>query len=292
MGYSKLGSIVLSLLLLGTSAVAERTTEAVAGKAAGDEKYIIGETVLLDEEVVDDVDDKEYECSTVEIECGQGKTAQVERLFYPQENRAEYIVASESLNYTAKLHSRESEESADTLILTMDVEITQDGKSAKSQQIEWKCSSDTADYSIYYGAETVDIICPVFRDANMDGYLDFLVANYYTSRESWHTIFVWDTEAEEYVKVKIDGSDYTERIASDPVFHDGYLEQWSVVGFYEQRFERFRWDGNELILENEIRMREDAEQGTVVYDKEQDEYIPMDKEKLQKLFDDFREDIK
>lgn len=292
MGYSGLGSIVLSLLLLGTSTVAERTTEAVAGKAAGDEKYIIGETVLLDEEVADDTNDKEYEYSIAEIECGQGKTAQVERLFYPQENRAEYRVASELVNYTAKLQGRESEESAGTLILTMDVEIAQDGKPAKSQQIEWRCSSDIADYSIYYGTETIDIICPVFRDANIDGYLDFLVANYYTSRESWHTIYVWDTEAEEYVKVKIDGSDYTERIASDPIFRDGYLEQWSVVGFYEQRFERFRWVGNELILENEIRIREDVEQGTVVYDKEQDEYIPMDKEELQKLFDDFRVDTK
>ena len=61
MGYNKLGSILLSLLLLGSSAAAEQITEDVT----------------------------EYEYDLSEIECDQGQTAQVERFFYPQENRAE-----------------------------------------------------------------------------------------------------------------------------------------------------------------------------------------------------------
>lgn len=78
----------------------EQTEQAEAG-------YII-EDILIDQEYV-------YDLS--EIECGQGKTAQVERFYYPQENRAEYKVTSDWLNYTTKIQGRESEESADTLIL-------------------------------------------------------------------------------------------------------------------------------------------------------------------------------
>lgn len=202
-------------------------------------------------------EESEYEYSVEEVQCAQGQTAQIERFYYPQENRAEFRVTSELLNYTVKLQSRESEEYADTLILTMDMEIAQYGKGAKSQRIEWEVNIYNKDYSIYYGTEMSDIICPNFQDANRDGYLDFLVLNYFTSRERWHTIFVWDTESEEYVQVKIDGQE-SERISSDPKFYDGYVEQWSIVGFYEQRFERFRWEGNELVLEDEIRMQEDA----------------------------------
>lgn len=223
MGYSKLGSIFLSLLLLGSSAAAEQIEENVT----------------------------EYEYDLSEIECGQGQTARVERFYYPDENRAEVNVDSELLSYTAKIQSRESDEFADTYILTMDVEIAQEGKPVKSQQIEWKYSDDPYDYSTFNGTEAVDLICPSFQDANRDGYLDFLVLNYFTSREGWHTIFVWDEESEEYVQVKLAGSEYAELISSYPEFYDGYVEQWSTVGFYEQRFERFRWEGNELVLEYE-----------------------------------------
>ena len=223
MKYRRLGSIFLSLLLLGSSTAAEQMKEDVA----------------------------EYEYDLSEIECGQSQTARVERFYYPDENRAEVNIDSELLSYTAKIQSRESEEYADTLIITMDVEIAQEGKTIKSQQIEWKYSDNPYDYSTFNGAEAVDLICPNFQDANRDGYLDFLVLNYFTSREGWHTIFVWDTESEEYVQVKIDGSSEHGRISSYPEFYDGYVEQWSIVGFYEQRFERFRWEGNELVLEYE-----------------------------------------
>ena len=237
--------------------MAESVAPVTAEKTDSDSK---GEKGLTQEEPLEVIDisgktnsseESEYEYSMEEIECGQGQTAWVERFYYPKENRAEFRVTSDWLNYTAKLQSRESEEYADTLILTMDMEIVQDGNTTKSQQITWTYEDDLYDYSTNNGAEAVDLICPNFQDENRDGYLDFLVLNYFTSREGWHNIFVWDAESEEYVLVKIDGSEFTERISSDPKFYDGYLEQWSIVGFYEQRFERFRWEGNELVLEYE-----------------------------------------
>lgn len=278
MKYRWLGSVFLLFMLIvlclygGRGHIAESEISVSSGQTEQAEAgYIIEDVTVqadnnrkdkleedtLDKEIVDNSVDKEYEYDLSEIECGQGKTVQVERLYYPQENRAEFRVTSELLNYTVKLQSRESEEFADTYILTMDVEIAQYGKDAKLQRIEWEVNIYNKDYSIYYGTEMSDIICPNFQDANRDGYLDFLVLNYFTSRERWHTIFVWDTESEEYVQVKIDGQE-SGRISSDPKFYDGYVEQWSIVGFYEQRFERFRWEGNELVLEDEIRMQEDA----------------------------------
>ena len=234
-----------------------------------------GEKGLTQEEPLEVIDisgetnfseESEYEYSVEEIECGQGKTAQVERFFYSQENRAEYRVTSDLLNYTAILQGRESDEYADTFIITMDVEIAQYGKGPKSQRIEWKVNSDKIDYSIFYGTEAVDLICPDFQDANRDGCLDLLVVNGFTSRESWHTIYVWDKIYEEYVQVKIDGEE-SDRIATNPNFYDGYLEQWSIVGFYTQRFERFRWEGNELVLEEKMESGDqyDAEQDTMKY---------------------------
>lgn len=192
MKYRRLGSVFLLLLMIrfclygNRLSIAERIAPATA-----EQPDISGEPSYSEE--------SEYEYNMEEIECGQGQTARIERFFYPDENRAEVSVDSELLNYMAKLQSRESDESADTLILTMDVEIAQDGNTTKSQQITWTYADDLYDYSTFNGAEAVDLICPNFQDVNRDGYLDFLVLNYFTSREGWHTIFVWDTESEEYV---------------------------------------------------------------------------------------------
>ena len=224
-------------------------------------------TEPIDKELIEDSGDQADGYSLSEIECGQGQTAQVERIYDQQENRAEYRVTSDWLNYTAQLQSRESEEYEDILIVTMDLEIAQIGKPAKTQHIEWECHNDTENNILFYGVETVDMICPDFQDANKDGYLDFLVLNYHTSQEGWHTIFVWDEIHEEYVQVKIDGSEDTPRIASDPQFYDSYMEQWSIVGFYAQRFERFLWEGNELVLDEimEAGDRYDAEHDEMKY---------------------------
>lgn len=221
---------------------------------------------MAESEISDDLVGQDYVYELFEIECGQGKTAQVERFYDPQENRAEFRVTSDWLNYTAKLQSRESEEFADTLILTLDLEIAQYGKDPKSQQIEWKVNSDNMDYSTLYETEAVELICPDFQDANRDGCLDFLVVNGFTSRESWHTIYVWDKIYEEYVQVIIDGQE-SDQIATDPKFYDDCLEQWSTVGFYTQRFERFLWDGNELVLDEimESGDRYDAELDEMKY---------------------------
>ena len=274
MEYRKFGSIFLLFVLLGfclygsrmSMTKSEISVSSAQTEQAGTEYIIIEETGALAKAAVDDLIDKEYEYDLSEIECGQGKTAQVERMYYPQENKAEFRVTSDWLNYTAKLHSRESEESADTLILTMDLEIAQYGKGPKSQQIEWKVNSDKMDYSIFYGTKAVDLICPDFQDANRDGCLDLLVVNGFTSHESWHTIYVWDKIYEEYVQVRIDGEE-SDRIASDPKFYNGCLEQWSTVGFYTQRFERFLWEGNELVSDEimEFGDRYDAEDGEMKY---------------------------
>ena len=291
MKYRRFGSVFLLLLLIGfclygskvqiteraASAIPEQIdTEATVQtekenieeeQAAGDERCKLAVAEPLDEEARDDSCEQGCEYDLSEIECGQGKTAQVERFYYPQENRAEYKITSDWLNYTAILQSRESEEYADTLILTMDMEIAQYGKEAKSQQIEWEVNIQNKDYSIYYGTEMSDVVCPNFQDANRDGCLDLLVVNGFTSRESWHTIYVWDKIYEEYVQVKIDGQENAAQIASDPKFYDGYVEQWSIVGFYAQRFERFLWEGNELVLDEimEAGDQYDAEQDTMKY---------------------------
>lgn len=277
MKYRRLGSVFLLLVMIGFClygsrvSITESETPVSADQA---EQPDLSKTVQTEEssDIIDISgepsysEESEYEYSVEEIECGQGKTAQVEKFFYSQENRAEYRVTSDLLNYTAILQGRESDEYADTLIITMDVEIAQYGKGPKSQRIEWKVNSDKIDYSIFYGTEAVDLICPDFQDANRDGCLDLLVVNGFTSRESWHTIYVWDKIYEEYVQVKIDGEE-SDRIATNPNFYDGYLEQWSIVGFYTQRFERFRWEGNELVLEEKMESGDqyDAEQDTLKY---------------------------
>lgn len=239
-----------------------------------------------------DSEESEYEYSVEEIECAQGQTAQVERFYYPDEHRAEYTVTSDGLNYTAKLQSRESEDSAYTHTFTMDIEIAQGEGEIKSQQIQWVCDGVGEVEAIY-----PDFCDMHFQDANRDGYLDFMPTTVVTVRESWWTVFVWDRESEEYVKVTVEDSLFPDTVASYPKFYDGYMVQSTVVGFYEQRLERYRWEGNELIFNDMIRTRSVDEDDnadpytmTMVYNKEQDEFVPMDNEALRELCDDFRAD--
>lgn len=234
---------------------------------------------------------KEYEYSAEEIECAGGRTARVESFFYPGEHRAEYRVTSDGANFTAKLQSRESEESAYARTLTMDIEITQETGQIKSQRLQWVCD----------GVEEVEEIYPDsrkmhFQDADRDGYLDFLPVIDVTVRESCQAVFVWDWESEEYVRVSVEDALFPDTVASHPQFYDGYMVQSTVVGFYEQRLERYRWEGHKLVFDDRIITRavgaeDDVDPAmTMVYDKEQSEFVPMDNDALGKLCDDFRAD--
>lgn len=235
---------------------------------------------------------KEYEYSVKGIECAEGQTARVERFFYPNEHRADYKVTSDWLNYTAKLQSRESEDSACTHALTMDIEITRETGQIKSQRLQWVCDGVEEGESIYPDPRDMH-----FQDADRDGYLDFMPVTDVTVRESWWAVFVWDGESEEYAKVTVEDSLFPDTVASYPQFYAGYMVQDTVVGFYEQRLERYRWEGNKLIFDDMIRTRsvdenDDADPYTMtmIYDKEQNEFVPMDNETLRKLCDDFRAD--
>ena len=234
---------------------------------------------------------KEYEYSVEEIECTGGQTARVERFFYPAARRAEYAVTSDGLSYTARLQSRESKESAYTHTFTMDIEIAQGEGETKSQRLEWICDGVEEGESIYPDSRDMH-----FQDADRDGYLDFMPVTDVTVRESWWAVFVWDRESKEYVRATVEDSLFPDTVASNPQFYDGYIVQSTVVGFYEQRLERYRWEGHKLVFDDRIITRAVGKEDevdpamTMVYDKARNEFVPMDNEALKKLCDDFRAD--